>query len=278
MHILKESEPELQAALDAILKDHPKLHKNALHGLRLVFRHPVSHDLKWTDINSVLKDAGATYTVSAHHREHVELNGVTRVFNTTKANLETKDVLNVRHFLLQALLPDQPADPLHTKPTATVITKPDGTSEKSALLVMDNEKATFYRLWVVPLDKREPDPEGAVTEIKHLVTAEDYGHSHGKKDIEHGHSRHPHTSDTEYHDYFNRVAVLLADVDKLLLVGHGGGHSFIAEIFAKYLNKNKPMLGHKIIGLHAVKQDTSHMTRPQLLHFARSHIQSFDDE
>lgn len=283
--------PEFQETMDALLERQPNLHKHALKALKQIFAYPVSHDLKWADVNALLKDAGAVTNVSAHQKEHVELNGVTRTFRTAKSPvLDTREVLDVRHFLLEALVPNHPPDPLrYREPTPL---KADGSVDKSAALVIDYYYATLYRLWLLPMGKNshstEQDAEGILSipqlvgepvpdNLRHVPgTPEMYNHSKGKGDAVHGKSRTPTTSDTELYEYFGRVANTLLEPERVLVVGHGDGHSNTAESFTNYLSKFRPALYQKVVGQKSIKQDTRHMTRHQFLHFARAQLHSFD--
>lgn len=72
--------------------------------LRLIFKTPSSPDVKWADIESLLKNLGAEITEGNGSRVRIALNGIRAVFHRPHPKRVTDKgaLVSVRRFLINA--------------------------------------------------------------------------------------------------------------------------------------------------------------------------------
>lgn len=74
------------------------------HTLSALFAHPISMNVKWTEIEHLIKSLGGTVESAHGGREKVQLNGQERTFHVPHSRtLDSKEeVMQLRHFLESA--------------------------------------------------------------------------------------------------------------------------------------------------------------------------------
>jgi hypothetical protein len=71
-------------------------HRKVLHAL---FAHPVSHNIAYKDVVSVLEELGAEIDNKSGNRIGVKLNGHNAAFNHAQHDLPAEEVMQVKKFL-----------------------------------------------------------------------------------------------------------------------------------------------------------------------------------
>jgi hypothetical protein len=71
-------------------------HRKVLHAL---FAHPVSANISFRDVETLLGELGGTLSHSGHGKLKVELNGHSAAFSTAAHSLPKEEVAQVRKFI-----------------------------------------------------------------------------------------------------------------------------------------------------------------------------------
>ena len=203
-----------------------------------IFQHPVSHNLQWHDVRTLLDHLGDMH-MEPNGNLKVVRNGESLVLHPPRKKdvAETREVLEIRHFL-------ERSNEVAAEPAA-------GASHW--LVVIDHQQALIYRTEVhddVPESIRPH--ENAEIHFRSANEARDF--MTGKEK--------PASS-----SFFAPVAEALKEADQILLFGTGTGRSCEMAQFAEWLKKHQPDTARRIVGQVVV--DEQHLTEPQLLAQAR---------
>jgi hypothetical protein len=217
----------------------PPLSGSHLRTYETIFQHPISHNLEWRAVHSLLGKLGQV-TEEANGNLKVTRNGQTLVLRPahTKDVSEPEEVMALRHFLERSEALPAPAD------------------EKDAqwLLVIDHHEARIFR----------SAGEGASPQLILPHAPEDYfRHAPNSKDFSRGRERpDPNT-------FFAPVAKALPTAGKILVFGSGTGMSSEMDQFIAWAKQHQPELAARIVGQLVV--DEHHLTDSQLLAKAREY-------
>jgi hypothetical protein len=202
-----------------------------------IFQHPISHNLEWREVRSLLRDLGQIEDESNGNLK-ISRNGQTLIMHptSTKDISEMDEIMALRHFLERS----------DTKMAAS------DEKETHWLLVIDHHEARIFRSELV----------GAVPQtILPHEPAEYFRHGHNSKEVSRGQEKPDPTS------FFEPVAKVLQAVGPILIFGTGTGTSSEMEQFNAWVKIHRPELAKRIIGSLVV--DEHHLTEGQLLARAR---------
>jgi hypothetical protein len=201
-----------------------------------IFQHPVSHNLEWRAVRSLMGKLGDV-TEEPNGNLKVVRNGQTLVLHPhhTKDVADVDELMTLRHFLEKS------------EPSPAGI----GASGDQMLLVIDHHEARIFC----------PETQDAPQQILPHKPEDFFRHAHNSKDFSRGQDRpDPNT-------FFEPVANALKAASKVLIFGTGTGMSSEMEQFTAWLKFCHPELSARVVGSLVV--DEKHMTDGQLLAKAR---------
>jgi hypothetical protein len=212
--------------------------------LEAIFRHPVAHNLEWSDVVGLIGKLGDVNEKA--NREFVfEVAGKRHVMRKPHAKeLTTSDVIEVRHFLAQAgLSPGVPSRPA-ADPAAP-----------SLLIVVDHHGTKIFQVDVTSDDASEHvikpyDPHHFLHHLMHKDQSRERG------------QRAP-----EEPAYYEKIAAAVALGGKIVVVGHGAGKSNAAHHLIEHLQAHHRETYQRIV--REIVADLSSITTPQLLDLVR---------
>jgi hypothetical protein len=223
-------------------------HRRALEA---IFRHPLAHNLEWSDVVRLIGEVGETQEKASGEFEF-KIAGKRHIMRRPHSkDLTSSEVLEVRHFLTQAgLSPELPSQPAP---------RPDPAAP-SLLIVVDHHGTKIFLVDVTSDDASEHvirpyDPHHF---LHHLV--------HKDQSRERG-QRAPEES-----AYYERIADAVALGGKIVVVGHGEGKSSAAQHLTEYLRSHHRETYRRIV--REIGTDLSAITPPQLLDLARQALRS----
>jgi hypothetical protein len=202
-----------------------------------IFQHPVSHNLEWRLVYSLLEKLGQV-AEEPNGNLKATRNGQTLVLHRsyTKDVADTKDLMAVRHFLEQSEEASAEANPLKTQ----------------WLVVIDHHEARVYR---------SAAPGAVPQQIRPHVPEDFFRHAHNSKEFSRGQEK------PDPNSFFEPVAGLLNGVGEILIFGTGTGMSSEMDQFIDWLKSSRPELAKRIVGSLVVNEH--HLTEEQLLAKAR---------
>ncbi|HVJ52059.1 MAG TPA: hypothetical protein VM689_06340 [Aliidongia sp.] len=227
-------------------KDPPSVTGSNRRTLDAIFRHPVSHNLGWSDVVALLETIGEVEERSsgefslrvggAHHLMH----------KPNTKDLTAADVTGLRHFLASAGWPAGPAPSPALDPSAETL---------DLMVVMDHHQARIYHVEPLSRDGRELairpyDPH----HFLHHPTHKDQSRERGQRA-------------SEDHGYYAQIAAALAAGGRIVVVGHGSGKSNVAHHLIEYLHKHHGETYRRIV--REIVADLSSETPAQLLDLAQ---------
>lgn len=225
----------------------PDLTVAARRVLDRIFQHPLSHNLSWRDVIGLFESAGEV--------EHSQSGNLVLKLGTDHLpfkmtgdkDLSADDVMALRHFLNRV-----------GWTPGTSPAKPPLLAEAALAVVIDHANARIYDL---PLD----DARHAPHETHHL---------------HHFIDRTDHDADREESwptdtRYFEAVAAALSGDGRIVVVGHGKGHSNEAEHLMPYLLKHHSAVHARVA--REIVADLPHLTVPELLALSRHALQPAQD-
>ncbi len=213
----------------------PSLNGSHLRTYEKIFQHPISHNLKWRKIRSLLSHLGELTEGSNGHLNFTR-NGRTLALRRSQSKdiADTDDLMAIRHFL-------QSSD------TALPPVKPAG----HILVVMSHHEARVFR----------SDIHGTAPETVKSHDSRYLGHAADSKENSRGKEIPAAGS------YFGPLAAALKSATRILIFGHGSGNSSEMDMFEAWLKKHHPELGGRIVG--SVVVDENHQSDAELLARAR---------
>ncbi len=201
-----------------------------------IFQHPVSHNLEWRDVHSLLGHLGEA-TEEPNGNLKVIRNGQSLVLHVqrTKDVASVEELMELRHFITRS---DTGAPPAPT--------------DAHWLVVIDHHEARIFRTEIhgaVPEQILPRDPDAH------------FRHQPHSKEFSRGQEKPDPTS------YFEPVALALREAGKILIFGSGTGSGSEMDQFVTWLKQHHAPLAARIIGTAVV--DESHLTSGELLAKAR---------
>jgi hypothetical protein len=203
-----------------------------------VFQHPISRNLSWRDVRSMLA-AMPGMTESEHEKTlKVSRNGHSLVLHQPlRKNFDdVRELMNLRRFLEES----ETAQP---SPAVAGV---------HLLVVIDHRLARIY----------QADLHGSVPRRVVPYDRSGFGrHLHNVEDDANG-QRKP-----ENKSFYEAVAKTLQDAEKILLFGSGTGASSAMEQLLAALRRDHPSVASRVVG--SIVVDEQHLTEDQLLAQAR---------
>lgn len=223
----------------------PALHGAHLRTLEALFRHPTAHNLEWMDVVGLIEKIGAVHQ-KGNDKFAFEVGGEHYLMHKPHTkDLTGSEVVDLRHFLQRARWSPEVLGraPPRSDPTAPTL-----------MVVMDHHGAKIYR--VVPASgdnaKREITPYDPHHFLHHLA--------HKDQSREQG-QRAPEDA-----SFYQRIGDAVAAGDRIIVVGHGTGHSNSAQHLTEYLRSHHRETYQRIV--REIGTDLSAVTTPQLLALA----------
>jgi hypothetical protein len=210
--------------------------------LDALFRHPISHNLAWSDVVGLFSRLG-NVEQKANHEFVFQVGVETHVMRKPHSkDLTASEIMDLRHFAARAgCLPNAPSEaPAHL------------LAESPALLVVvDHHGAKIYHIDVAGDDVsrhviRPYDPHHFLHHLAHKDQSRERG------------QRAP-----EEASFYEEISQALAAGGKIVVVGHGEGKSNAAHHLAEYLAAHHPETYQRIV--REVVADLSGVTSSQLL-------------
>ena len=208
-----------------------------LRTYQTIHQHPVSHNLGWRDVHSLLRQLGQVEE-EPNGNLKVTRHGETIVLHParTKDVAKTEELMELRHFIerSEAAHSGVPGAPSHW------------------LLVIDHHVARIFRTEMggaLPLEILPHEPDDY------------FRHAHNSKDFTRGQEK------PDPNSFFEPVAKELRTAGSILVFGTGTGMSSEMDQFLVWVKHHHPELAGRIIG--SVVIDESHLSPGQLLAQAR---------
>ncbi len=224
-----------------------------------IYRHPLAHNLEWSDVLALFGKIG---TVDQKGNDEVAF-GLAgehhRIRKPHTKDLTTAEVMAFRHMLTRGGWAPQ------AKPDPSIKTEHVGSAEGVAeprpdllpdlLLVVDHHESRLYHLDI-----------GSKDLVDHVIKPYDPHHflhhlTHKDESRERG-QRAP-----EDYAFYEAIAQAILAGGRIVLVGHGKGHSNAADHLAAFLEKHHRDTFQRVV--REVAADLSALTAPQLLDLGR---------
>jgi len=227
-------------------------HRAALDGsdgrtFDAIFRHPQAHNLKWSDVVALFETIGEV--------EHKANNEFILILGTERHSMRaphTKDmslpeIAGLRRFLIRS---DWSAEgPPQQQP------EPPADAAPNLLVVLDHHEGNIYEI------------EAASPGVSKL-TAKPYDPHHFQHHLAHrDQSRERGQRTHEDLSFYERLSDGLTNAGKIIVMGHGKGHSNAASYLMEYLRTHRHDTYQRIV--RDMEVDLSSLTLPQLLAIAR---------
>jgi hypothetical protein len=230
----------------------PRILSRDRRTLEALFRHPVPKNLAWSDalhlverLGSVRQEHNGRLLLAVGEQRHVfhEPHG---------KELTAEEVQQLRKFLEGAGVTPATVDVMEEEDRA-------GTAATLAdvLVAVDHHRARLYTIEGATENTRTLRPYDPHHFLHHL--------SHRQENELRG-QREP-----EEPSYYSEIIAPLASARRILLVGHGTGHSNAAAYLAELLRAKHPDIFRRVVATKAV--DLSATTERQLLALA---LEAFD--
>jgi len=226
--------------------------KQHAHTLEAVFQHPLRHDLRMRDVETMLVDLDAHVEHLSDHRLKLQLaSGETMVLHAAAGQhhplLDADGVLRLRRFLEEAGVTPEHRD--------TPQPHPRGDQAKRLVIHLDHRGA---RLWWLEGDAVETStlqPHGLWSSHQRLSHRHDRDVAGQRAPVDYG--------------YLNQLTESVLKADRVLLIGHGHGQSDLRGILKKHIDRHHPSKKER---LEMATIDDATYTDTQILAIARQHF------
>jgi hypothetical protein len=208
-----------------------------LRTYKMIFQHPVSHNLGWHDVHALFRQLG-TVEEEANGNLKVTRNGQSIVLHPHHAKdvSETSEVMYLRHFIERSESPPPEAN----------------QGETHWLLVIDHHEARIFR----------SEMHGAMPQKILLDGGGKYfRHAQDSMEISRGKEK------PDPNSFFEPVVQALRGGGQILIFGTGTGTSSEMEQFIAWSKVHHPQLASRFIGSLGV--DEHHLSEGRLLAKAR---------
>jgi hypothetical protein len=217
------------------------LSKSSRRTLDAVYARPVAHNLEWADVIALFAEIG-----SVEHKTNddtvLQVGAEHQSFRRSRGkDLLLDDVMAIRHFLTRVGQALQ-----HSTETADF------------LVTIEHHEAKVYHL-----DLRADDPANhTITpydphHFLHHLTHKDQSREHGQRGAE----------DPTFYERISQAIAEAAPHGRIVVVGHGKGHSDAARHFIEWVNLHHDDISRRLFC--EVVGDLSSLTPPQLLDLGR---------
>jgi hypothetical protein len=243
---------DINVTFSAPAGERAQLSKACLATIDAIYRHPLSHNLEWSAVIALFTKLGTVQQKSSNEMAF-EIGGAHHVVRKSHTkDLTTEEVMAFRHMLTRAGWSPAPAAAVTAGPGASG--EPAATAE-DLLVVVDHHEARLYHL-----DVRSSDP---VDDVILPYDPHHFLHHLAHKDR----SRERGQRATEDPGFYSRIAEAVVSSGRIVVVGHGEGHSNAAHHLIDYLKLHHPETRRKVTC--EVVADLSSLTPAQLLVLGR---------
>lgn len=215
-----------------------KLNGASLHTYQKIFGHPLSHNLDWQEVRSLLQNLAHVVEKDDGSLKATR-NGLIQGFQPPHHGkyLEPDSLMQLRHFLERSETPSA-----------------QGDHELHWLVVIDHHDARIYR----------SELRGAMpAQILQHAPGSHFRHAHNAKDFTRGRDKPDPDS------FFGPIASSLKEAREIVLIGSGTGSGSEMEQFRDWLEGHHPDIFRRIVGV--LKVDQHHLTEAQILARAREY-------
>ena len=228
--------------------DRTTLSKASRMTMGALYQHPLSHNVQWSDVVALFAKLGTVDQESSNEIAFSIGGECHRVRKPHGKDLTGADVTVFRHMLSRSgwspeasPKPDVAADTSHRDATAIPV-PPD------LLVVVEHHEARLYRLDILSSNLadyviRPYDPHHFLHHLSHKNQSRERG------------QRTP-----EDYSFYERIAQAVSPGRRIVLVGHGKGHSHAAHHLTEYLRLHYLETLQKVV--REVVPDISSLTAP----------------
>lgn len=208
-----------------------------------IFAHPVSHNIEWRDVLSLLEHAG---TVTEEHdgKVNVTLGGETEWLHRPHGkDIGEQMVVDLRRMLTEAGITPETIKHREGETIEAASAPP-----RHAILVISDEGADVFPTDAeggAPTRIVPHDPRGPLQHMRHDASGQTgwYGRVED--------------------EWYEPIAEALRPADEILILGNGRGHSNAMLQFTQYLARNDTELLKRVAG--AVETDAEELTDAEVL-------------
>ena len=199
--------------------------------LATIFQHPLSHNLEWHDVFSLVDHLGSTSTRADGGHELTI--GTDRIFlgPVHDHDLTDDEVRDLRAFLTRAgLAPDG-------TPAEATVPVPTDHAEPHCIVLIDHHHARLFGLGGVDSDPMAPrvmtpdDPDGSLRRIEHKQQDDDHDGGHAAEEAQ----------------YYEHVSVALKAARRIVVLSDGKGRSSAGAYLVDYLTRHHPLIAGRIV-------------------------------
>jgi hypothetical protein len=204
------------------MESNPALSGSDLRTYEKLFQHPLSHNLEWHDVQTMLGRLGQIHVEPNGHISFAR-NGHALVLHRphTKDITDMHELMEIRHFLERS---ETEMPPVMANGHVTVFV----SRQEARVFHSDAHDTAATRV-------RPADPLGP-------------GHSAESHDFSRGKDIPPPVR------FFELIAAEIKEAQQILLFGCGSGKASEAELFAAWLREQHPALATRIAGTIAVDE------------------------
>jgi hypothetical protein len=212
--------------------------------LEAIFRHPQPGNLAWSDVLHLIDRLGAVHQ-EPNGKLLLTVNEHKQVLHERRAKeLTPEDIAQMRKFLQGAGVTPATVDTWGGSSTAEPATG-------DMVVAVDHHRARIFTI----------DDSGAARTLRPYDPHHFLRHLTHRPERELRGQREP-----EEPAYYEQIAAALAPARRIVLLGHGTGHSNAAAHLQEVLRSKHPEVGARIVAAREV--DLSAVTEPQLLALA----------
>ena len=242
------SQVEITASFGAAVHDRSALPSADRRALEQFYHHPIAHNLDWRDVRALFARIGAVVQ-EADDKLTLSVGDETlRMGKAHGKDLSADEVMGLRHLLTRSGWgPGRPAEAGDAPAAATLA--------GDVMVIIEAGGAR-----VLPLDVNAADTAGhAVDPVDPLQILRHLSHHDQGRDAE--------KRTKEAADFHEAILQTLTPGVRIVLVGHGDGHSNAARQFQEFLQHRHPRMFRQVAG--PIAADLSAVTDHQLLVLAR---------
>lgn len=246
-----ENTANITATFGPVPGDRATLSNSCRTTLDKIYQHPISHNLEWSHVIALFSKLG-----SVEHKSNNEfvfaIGGEHQLMRKAHGkDLHADDVVKFRHMLTRAgWVPqaDKAMPPGAISPT-------EAADLPDVLVAIEHHEARIYTLDISAADQanhaiRPYDPHHYLHHLSH----KDQPRERGQRA-------------SEDPSFYTRISEALRPAGRIVVVGHGHGHSNAGHHLIEYLERHHNDIFQKLSPL--VDVDLSKLTSPQLLALGR---------
>lgn len=228
-----------------------EIHKREWRTLEAIFRHPLPNNLAWSDALHLIARLGAA-DQEPNGRLLLTIGEHRDVFHQPHGkDMTAEDISRLRKFLESAGVRPSSVNVREDSPVAESAT-PD------MVVALDHHQARLFTIESTSETARTLRPYDPHHFLHHL--------SHPQQRELRG-QREP-----EDPSYYSQIAAALAPARRIVILGHGTGHSNAAARLGEVLRAKHPEIFNRVVAVQTV--DLSAITEPQLLAVALQTLDS----